>query len=314
MTVAKMKRRVAALLLVLLPTAAGGAAEPISVLPSDTDRRISAFDSPHLAWLPEGSARNQLLLFLPGTGGKPEKGLFHPFAAAAAGLGYHVVALMYPDNVASQKKCSQSRDPDAYLKFRNAIIRGGAIGPRRVIPSQDSIENRLEKLLVYLDAKQPHRGWGQYLMPRGGVLWRMVAVAGLSQGGGHSYMIGKNHEVARVLMFGSPKDYSFRFEAPAKGFDSKTKTPLRRFFAYNHVRDNGNGCTHEQQKRILGQIGLLDLGISDVDNPPPSFGHAHVLYTDANLGNSTKFHGSVLKGSLRVNPPVWKYMLTEPVD
>ena len=312
--IAMMNKWVVTLLFVLRGATALGA-EPLAVLPSDTDPRISQFNSPHLAWLPDGRARNQLLVFLPGTGGKPEKGLFHPFAATAAGLGYHVVALMYADNVAAQKKCAPSDDPDAYMKFRNAIIRGGAIGPHRAIPPQDSIESRLEQLLIYLDAQYPERGWGQYLLkPKGGVRWRMVVVAGQSQGGGHSYMLGKSHEVARVLMFGSPKDYSSRFNAPAKGFDSHTKTPLNRFFAYNHIRDNGNGCTHEQQMKVLRQIGLPALGVADADNPRPFYGHARVLYTNADLGNSTKFHGSVLKGSLSVNRPVWKYMLTEAVD
>jgi hypothetical protein len=302
-------------LLVLLAASSGRGAEPFSIRPSETDPRISEFNSAHLAWLPEGSARNRLLVFLPGTGGMPEKPLFHPFAATAAALGYHVVALMYPDNLSAQKKCSQSDDPDAYLKFRNAIIRGGVIGPHRTIQPKDSIESRLEKLLLYLDGRQPDQGWGRYLTKnRRGIRWPMVAVAGQSQGGGHSYILGKNHEVARVLMFGSPKDYSFRFDAPAKGLDSKTKTPLKRFFAYNHVRDNGNGCTHEQQTRILRQIGLPNLGVADADNPRPFYDHAHVLYTNADLGHSTRFHGSVLRGNLSVNPPVWKYMLTEPVD
>jgi hypothetical protein len=139
-------------------------------------------------------------------------------------------------------------------------------------------------------------------------------VAGQSQGGGHAYVLGKNHEVARVVMLGSPKDYSFRLHAPAKGFDAHTETPLKRFFAYNHVRDNGNGCTHEQQAEILRQIGLPDLGVAEVDHSPPAFGHARVLYTNVDLGNSKRFHGSVLKGSLGVNRVVWKYILTEPVD
>jgi hypothetical protein len=306
--------RAAVILFVLLPVAVGRAAEPMAVRPSATDARITDFDSPHLAWLPEGKPRNLLLVFLPGTGGTPEKALFHPFAATAAGLGYHVVALMYPDNIASQKKCAEGTDPDAYLKFRSAIIRGGEIGPHRTVPPYDAIESRLEKLLVYLDAHSPGRGWGQFVRPGGGVQWRMVAVAGQSQGGGHAYMLAKAHEVARVVMFGSPKDYSFHFHAPAKGFDADTRTPLQRFFAYNHVRDNGNGCTHDQQQQILRQIGLLALGVADVDGQPPPYHHAHVLYTDAELGGSDRFHGSVLKGQLPVNPPVWKYVLTEPVD
>ena len=64
-----------------------------------------------------------MLEFLPGTEGTPEESLFHPFAATAALPGNHVVALMYPDKIAAQKKCSESVDLDARLRFRNAIIR-----------------------------------------------------------------------------------------------------------------------------------------------------------------------------------------------
>ncbi|HTO76961.1 MAG TPA: hypothetical protein VMQ61_12870 [Thermoanaerobaculia bacterium] len=300
-------------LLALLPALAR-AAQPIAITPSETDPRIRSFDSPHLAWLPDGAPRRELLVFLPGTGGTPEKTLFHPFATMASELGYHVVALMYPDNLASQKNCAESADPNASLDFRNAILRGGRIGPHRTIASPDSIESRLESCLHFLDAKQPGRGWGEFLTPGGGIRWRKIAVAGHSQGGGHAYMIGKNHEVARVLMFGSPKDYSFHFDAPARGFDANTRTPLRRFFAYNHVRDNGNGCTHEQQMKILRQITPIELGTADADRGPASYGHARVLTTNVDLGASTRFHSSVLNGSLPGNPPLWKYLLTETVE
>jgi pimeloyl-ACP methyl ester carboxylesterase len=45
---------------------------------------------------------------------------------------------------------------------------------------------------------------------------RMI-LAGHSQGGGHAAFIAMRHEVARVLMFGSPKDFSTRFNQPADG-------------------------------------------------------------------------------------------------
>jgi hypothetical protein len=302
------------LLAVALFAGPASAGEPTYVRPDETDSRITAFDEPHRVLVPEGAPRGVVLLYLPGTGGTPEKALFTPFTETAARLGYHVVVLMYPDKIAAQKRCGESPDPDCDVKFRDAIISGGPIGPRRRITTADSIENRFEKLLTFLARQQPEGGWSQFVDANGGVRWRKVAVAGLSQGGGHSYMLGKRHELDRVLMFGSPKDYSFRFQAPARGFDAAVRTPLRRFFAYNHVRDNGNGCTHDQQRSVLDQIGLTRLGVADVDGAAPPFGHAHVLYTDADLGDSTKFHGSVLRGNLKSNPPVWTYVLSEAVE
>lgn len=302
-----LKQLAAALALAALSIAAD--ARPLSIVPTDTDRRISEANEPHLALLPEGQPRNELLVFLPGTGGTPEKGLFHPFTELAASLGYHVVMLAYPDDVAAQQACGKNRDPECHVHFRNAVLTGGR-GPRIEIARADSIESRLEALLHFLDAKMPNRGWGQFLN-RDGIQWRRIAVAGQSQGGGHSYMIGKNHEVARVIMFGSPKDYSFRYHEPARGFDSNTRTPLKRFFAYNHARDDGHGCSHAQQQEILRQIGLMALGVADVDRAAPPFGHAHVLYTDADVA-SGKFHGAPLRKDLSANPIAWKYLLTEP--
>jgi len=298
---------------VLLAGTVSRGAAPVSVRPSDTDLRISEFDSPHLAWTPVGASRNRLLVFLPGTDGMPTEVLFQPFLSTAAGLGYHVVALMYPDNIAAQQQCTHSEDPDAYLKFRRAIIRGGGFGRGRMVAGYNSIESRLQKLLMYLDARQRGQGWAGYLGRDGSIEWRLVAVAGHSQGGGHSYVLGKDHEVDRVLLFGSPMDYSFHFHAPAKGFDANTRTPLARFFAYNHVRDNGNGCTHDQQAKILRQIGLVDLGMVDADTQKLPDSHAHVIYTNITVKRPTTFHTSVLNGNLSINQPVWEYMLTERV-
>ena len=63
------------------------------------------------------------------------------------------------------------------------------------------------------------------------------------------------------------------------------------------------------------EVRLFQLcNVADADQPEPFYGHAHVLYTDADLGTATTFHGSVLWKRLGANAPAWKYMLTEPVD
>lgn len=284
---------------------------PTAILPSDTDPRISTFNDQHMSWRPTGRPRNQLLVFLPGTGGKPKENF--PFAEMAADLGYHVICLMYPDNLASQKKCGNSPDPQAYLKFRLAIIRGGVLGPHRRIAPADSIQNRLVRLLMYLESKQPQQDWGQFLDSNNDIEWNKIVISGSSQGGGHAYMIAKYNKVARVIMFSSPKDFSFHFNQPAMGFDGNTRTPLDRFFAFNHVEDNGNGCTHAQQSQILKQIGLDRLGIADADHPTPNYTHAHLIYSDEQLPDK-RYHGSVIKGFLHVCPAVWRYMLTEQVQ
>lgn len=285
---------------------------PTATLPSATDPRITEFNQPHMSWLPQQPARNQLLVFIPGTGGKPKE--HFGFAETAASLGYHVISLMYPDALAAQKMCSRSNDPDAYLKFRLAIIQGGTIGPGRVIAPADCIESRLAHLLRYLNQQQPSNGWGRYLAANGMPSWSNIAVAGQSQGGGHAYMIAKYHKVARVIMTGSPKDFSFFFNRPAVGFDGKTETPLDRFFSFNHVQDNGHGGTHEQNMATLKQIGLTKLGVCNVDASASGFEGAHVLVLTAPLEDGKGAHGAPLSDQFPICPQVWKYMLTAAVQ
>ncbi len=285
----------------------GRATGSTGVLPSDVEPRITAFNKLHFTWLPKGVPRNELLVFLPGTGGAPKAHM--RFAATGQRLGYHVISLMYPNAVAAQKACGGSNDPDAHIKFRLAIIRGGHFG-RRHMAAIDSIEGRLAGLLRYLNARQANQGWKQFYDKARGIEWSKICVSGASQGGGHAYVIAKYHAVSRVIMLASPKDYSFFFRRPAKGFDSNTRTPIGRMFAFNHVRDNGNGCTHAQQRESLQRMGLTRPGVAEIGRVAPPFNHAHVLYTDAPVPTKA-YHGSVLWKKEFV--PVWTYMLTEKV-
>jgi hypothetical protein len=290
---------------------AGG---PTATYPSSTDPHITTFNEPHLSWLPSATPNHRLILFLPGTNGAPHE---FPFAEVGSALGFHVIFLMYPDTLAAQQACAQSADPSAYIKFRTEIIQGGNLSDLIHVDQADSIENRLCKLLQYLAKQQPKHGWNEFLDSTGAnTNWRNIVVAGQSQGGGHAYVVGKLHEVARVIMFGAPKDYSHYFDRPAQGFDSNTKTPAERFFAFNHMQDTVGACNHDQQMRILQQIGLTRLGVADVDRAAGNFNHAHLLFTDIAVGPNPKMaHGSMLSpANAQQFQAVWQYMLTEPVE
>ena len=176
-----------------------------TVLPTQTDPEIHTFDHPQAIYHPKGAPRGQLFLLLTGTSGAG------PFAKRlctnAAMSGYHVIEPMYPDDIPASV-CRGDEDPKAFARFRWAIIEGGA-SPHlpHPIPRPESIENRTIKLLAYLERKHPGEQWGQFLQG-GQIAWDKVAVGGMSQGGGHAALIATKHLVARVLCFGSPKDYS----------------------------------------------------------------------------------------------------------
>jgi len=292
--------------------------QAISVLPTDTDTAITSFNQPHMCWLPGSPARNQLLVFLPGTNGSPHQNF--PFARVAAGSGYHVISLEYPDTVAAQQACTRSADPDAYMNFRLDVIESGNSSKSVSISQADCIYNRLAKLLQYLDRQQPTQGWRQFLTADNGIDWSKVVISGHSQGGGHACVIAKLNTCARVILFGSPKDFSHYFNKPANGFDAESKTPAGRYFALNHIEDVMGACNHDQQMEIFNAMGLTKLGIARIDQGPSAeFNHAHLLFTDvqlADMTNKTAVHCSVITNrTAEANcGTAWKYMLTTPVE
>jgi len=244
----------------------------VSVIPSETDPEIHQYNTPHwicvnreilLGQRTKVRDRHQMLLFLPGTGGHGRGA--KAFLETGANLGYHCVELMYPDDVAAAEVCRDDPDPTAFEAFRLALIRGGA-SVHITVERTDSIENRLIKLLLHLRARRPLEDWGQFLDGRE-IAWERIAVAGQSQGGGHAGLIGVKYHVARVIMFGAPKDYSRARRQPAPWYSEEKATPIAAFFAINHRQDR-QGCSFSEELENLHALGSDQLGPPvDVDCP-----------------------------------------------
>ncbi len=306
----------------------------IPILPSATDPNITQFNDPHGVYIDRGIVvdrragsvppRGELLVWLGGTGGRQQGA--QGFANLAAGLGYHVVTLVYSNDIPATS-CARDRDPNAFENFRLAIIRGGSAGYQNgrgtlIIERHDSIEHRLTKLLEYLQQHRPEEGWGQFLDAHGGVRWESVAVAGQSQGGGHAALIGIKHRVARVMCFGAPKDYSKALDAPAAWYGNVSATPKERFFAFNH-RQDPIGCTPEQLMANLRALGLDAYGPpADVDVEVHPYRRARLLYTNhpAVLVEGVDSEGARTAHGSAINTrnadrwkAVWTYMLTDPL-
>jgi len=307
-----------------------------TVLPSATDQNITQFNDPHGVYIDRGivvdrragstppphAQRHELLLWLGGTGGRQQGA--QGFANLAAGLGYHVVTLVYPNDTPATV-CARDSDPEAFENFRLAIIQGGRAGyqnGRKAIDIErhDSIEHRLTKLLEHLQHHRPEEDWGQFLDAAGGIRWESIAVAGQSQGGGHAALIGIKHRVARVMCFGAPKDYSRALDAPAAWYGNVSSTPKGRFFAFNH-RQDPIGCTPEQLMANLRALGLdADGPPADVDVEVHPYRRARILYTNdppvlvegVDSEGARTAHGSAISTRNADRwKAVWTYMLTD---
>jgi hypothetical protein len=278
------------------------------VVPSATDRRIDRFSGD--GWLhcvyynPAAKERHRLVVFLPGTNGKGPG--TEAFCGLAANAGFHVVSLAYPSTT-SMSVFRGSSDPNAFLKARNNVVYGKVPFKTLRVNEPNSIHNRLVKLLQHLAAKHPKEYWSQYLGKGGALQWGKLVLAGQSQGGGHAGLLGMQHEVARVLMFGSPKDFNTHFKQPAKWYSGKRATPLNRFFSFVHSADEGHGCTYAQQLENYRAMKLLPrYKVIDVDKTSPPYRHSRLLTSSRQADNP---HVAVIRN--KAYAAVWKYLLEE---
>ncbi len=290
----------------------GGSVTVRSIIPSQTDSRIDTFSGPEYKhWMYYSAAakhRGELLVVLPGTGG--HGGSMHEFDTLAATLGYHVVDLSYPTNI-SMSTFDNNADPHAFGKARNNILYGSAPFETVHTTEPNSIHNRLHKLVQHLAATYPDEHWGQFLGPKGGLIYGKMALAGLSQGGGHAVFFAVQHKVARVIAFGAPKDFSLHFHQPGKWLSNPCATPLDRIFCFVHDKDEGHGCTYAQQIENYKALGLLPrYSIANVDVSQPPYRHTRLLTSDI----PAKSPHACVALNQKSFAAAWKYMLEEPVQ
>ena len=292
------------------------------ILPTATDSQIGeTYNLPHTLYvnrdiIVEHSTnlppdRHELLLFLPGTNGSGAAG-GAGFCALAANLGYHAISLTYATGISAAEACATDRDPKCFENFRLALIEGGA-SKHLTVSRADSIENRLIKLLGYLNQRRPKENWSQFLVDDQTLKWDAIAVSGQSQGGGHAALIAIRHRVARAVCLGAPKDFNKMRDAPAAWYEEPAATPKALFFTFNHVEDR-QGCTPAELLQNLRALKLTDFGPAvDAATSHFPFKHTRILSTTYPATNKSKVaHGSVVATANAARwESVWTYMLTE---
>lgn len=254
---------------------------------SATSSAVSDTFGGHVADVPSGAKVNRLFVHLSGSYGKPVNSLLVLREAATQGL--HAIGLAYPNVPTVDSLCTDSSDAACHEKVRLEIIDGTDRTPLVSIDRVNSIENRLVLALDYLHSRFPAEGWGQYL-PSGAPKWDSVVISGHSQGGGHAAMMARDRLFARVCMFGSPKDYSRFFRAPAVWQSTAHVTPAVRYFGFNHVQDSQNLTLANWRS-----LGLSSLGAPvSVDSAAPPYAGSHQLTTNAAPASPGEYHGSVV--------------------
>jgi hypothetical protein len=278
-----------------------------SFLPSATDAYITSPDYSHYAYIqPSVAPRQELLVFLGGTGSQPAQ--YKLFCREAALLGYHVLNLCYANSVSIQA-CANSADTDCFTNLRQEVIFGDDVSTSVSVSVPNAVINRLTKALQYLHTQHPTEGWNMFLDDGNQPIYAQIAFAGHSQGGGIGPFIARNHQVARCIMFASPNDYSNTSNLPANWCFEQHTTPVTRYYSFSHIQDE---MGFFKQYAIWQALGMSDTLLSDGQLPP--FGNSKSLTTNY-VAATSKHNIVVVDASVPivneepVFKTVWRYLL-----
>ena len=314
--------------------------KPRKVPPQATDSEIRdpRWLNEHYVWLDRAADRREkLFVHMPGVGNPPSTGQL--LAGEAARLGYHVIALSYP-NTWEIAICRGDPDCERNVRFKVLDGKGSVIlandGFTRIdVTPAESIDNRLTKLIRYLAANSPQEEkWAEFLhdgLPK----WKKIVISGHSFGGSQAALIAKLHRVHRVTLFAAPRDFSF---GQKDGWIALGETASKRYYGLVHNQDPRCALTLAswavlgmfdpallEQVRAGGTVGDCrrhDAGLLAqlmVENGAPPYGRMHTLLTDLlpSSGTYANAHGSVVRdlftplaadGTAALRD-AWRYML-----
>jgi hypothetical protein len=236
---------------VLMGTAAQAAEQRLLVPPRATDPALAEADPPHLVVYDPALADAPLLVWLPGTGGKPATGPQGVFDTALR-QGLRLVGLSTITTPAVSQVCVGpvlQRQPNCAGQFRQHRVWGEPLTSFIDDRPADAIVPRLTRLLQHLAATDPAGQWQQYLdgnAPR----WSRLVLAGQSQGGGMAGFIAQTQRVAGVVMFSGGWDHRPGGDIAA-WYGRASATPPERWHGTFHVQEPQAG-TMEQTYRKLG--------------------------------------------------------------
>ena len=232
--------------------------------PGATGAGISNATGQHFVAAPGRANQSQdLLVFLPGTGGRPN--FYTTFLRHAAERGHHAIGLAYVNTEAVNELCASTRTPTCREDVRTEVITGAERSSLVGVNVANSIDNRVRALLSWLDQNFPGEGWSAFLT-NGEPRWDRIIIAGHSQGGGHAAMIARLRVVRRAVLFSATE--------PAPWTTTPFATPRSRLFGFVHrLEPSYLGITNSW--RLMQFVGP----IASVDGATPPFAGSHQLQT-----------------------------------
>ena len=283
-----------------------------SIPPNLTSSAITATGDHQVHALP-GPLPATIMVFLPGTGAEPM--IYRSYSRTIATWGIPVLNLSYYNPRPIGTICAGATDLSCFENTRLEVITGENLSPLLEVDKANSIDNRLLKLLEYLNNDEPTRGWSNFYR-NGAILWHKIIIAGHSQGGSHAGLIAKIRLVNRALMFAA-MDYSAVQRRVAPWMERPGLTPPSSFFTFQHEKDELIPYI-PMSTLAWPALGITRFGPPALAEATTPIVNTRTARTNATIPAQVSPHGVIVTDLVAQTTPtvrqgferIWRYMLT----
>ncbi|RYZ93707.1 MAG: hypothetical protein EOP47_29220 [Sphingobacteriaceae bacterium] len=245
---------------------------------------------------------------IPGTNGTPNS--LSEISKTAAYNGYYSIGIAYSNKTPIEYLIGANPNEYTTEYILEEYLTGQDLSPKVNINRTNSFENRIIKMILYLDAQYPAENWKRFLTVTNEIEWEKLIVAGHSQGSDHAILMAKKRKLFRVGLIGGPG--SFRLangKYPVRA--AKSATPASSIYGFNHTADAVRRWA--DVKRAWAAMSIPGIPNS-VDNFRVS-DNSHQLTTsytefaDPHNGIVKDAGAPKAKSGKPLYRPVWEYML-----
>lgn len=282
-----------------------------SAEPEATDPAIKTLtvgDPLQYAYVPVAAAdrKDVLYIFIPGTFSIPSS--YNEVCEAAAQAGYYSIAIAYSNRNSVEGYAGRKTNDSTVKNILEEFLTGNNVSPKVTVSRANSFENRIIKMISYLDAQYPAENWSRFLTSDKNIRWEKLSVAGHSQGSDHAMYMSKVRGLYRAGFIGGPGSFLLPNGSYPTFMQQPGLTPASSLYGFNHLKDHVRRWN--DVKVTWNVLGLPGSPNSVDDN---DFDGSHRLTTSADLRDTHS--GTIQDDATPVdnngNPvyaPVWSYM------
>lgn len=281
-----------------------------AALPTDTDPAIQTStlgDQTQFAYLPNATAarKDRLFIYIPGTWATPI--LYNDVCKEAAYTGYYSFAVAYSNLTPVEWKIGSNPNDSTAENIFEEFLTGNNASNKVNVSRTNSFENRIIKMIIYLQEHFPAENWKRFLNRDTTLRWEKISVAGHSQGSDHAMYMSKKRSLFRAAFHAGPG--SFRLpNGNMPGFITRPGlTPPEKLYGFNHTADFTR--VWSDVKLVWAALGIPGLP-EDIDDGKPS--SAHQLTSSLDISDT---HSGIIQDELTprdengapLYAPVWRY-------